>query len=195
MINKFRLREFENEIVRLYENKKIKSPIHLSGNNEDNLIKIFKKIKKNDWVFSSWRNHYHALLHGISEKNLKKQIIKGKSMSVCSNKPKFYSSSIVGGTLSIAVGVALSNKINKKKDKVWVFIGDMTYETGTFYECHKYALQNKLNIFFVVEDNNMSTNTPTSSIWKNKKKKLRNVIKYKYKRKYPHHGTGNWILF
>ena len=195
MINKFKLRRFENEIVKLYEDKKIKSPIHLSGNNEDSLIKIFKKIKKNDWVFSSWRNHYHALLHGISEKNLKKQIINGRSMSVCSKKPKFYSSSIVGGTLSIAVGAALSNKINKKKDKVWVFIGDMTYETGAFYECHKYALQNNLNIFFVVEDNNMSTNTPTDSIWKNKKKKMRNVIKYKYKRKYPHHGTGNWILF
>ena len=71
----------------------------------------------------------------------------------------------------------------------------MTYETGAFYECHKYALQNNLNIFFVVEDNNMSTNTPTDSVWKNKKKKMRNVIKYKYKRKYPHHGTGNWILF
>ena len=194
-MNKNKLRNFENEIVKLYESKKIKSPIHLSGNNEDNLIRIFKKIKKNDWVFSSWRNHYHALLHGISEKNLKKQIINGRSMSVCSDKPKFYSSSIVGGTLSIAIGVALSNKINKKKDKVWVFIGDMTYETGTFYECHKYALQNNLDIFFVVEDNNMSTNTPTNSIWKNKKKKLKNVIKYKYKRKYPHHGTGNWVLF
>ena len=194
-MNKLKLRKFENEIVKLYESKKIKSPIHLSGNNEDNLIRIFKKIKKNDWVFSSWRNHYHALLHGISEKNLKKQIINGRSMSVCSKKPKFYSSSIVGGTLSIAVGAALSNKINKKKDKVWVFIGDMTYETGAFYECHKYAVQNNLNIFFVVEDNNMSTNTPTDSIWKNKKKKMRNVIKYKYKRKYPHHGTGNWILF
>ena len=47
----------------------------------------------------------------------------------------------------------------------------MTYETGAFYECHKYALQNNLNIFFVVEDNNMSTNTPTDSVWKNKKKR------------------------
>ena len=87
-MNKLKLRKFENEIVKLYEGK-IKSPIHLSGNNEDNLIRIFKKIKKNDWVFSSWRNHYHALLHGISEKNLKKQIINGRSMSVCSKNQNF----------------------------------------------------------------------------------------------------------
>ncbi len=186
---------FENEIIKLYEDKKIKAPIHLSGNNEDKLIKIFKKIKPSDWVFSSWRSHYHALLHGVTKKDLKKQILKGRSMSICSMSPRFYSSSIVGGTLSIAIGVAMSNKIKKSKDKVWVFIGDMTYETGSFHECHKYAIQNNLNIFFVVEDNNMSTNTPTNKVWKKKTRLLKNVYRYKYKRKYPHHGTGNWILF
>ena len=116
-------------------------------------------------------------------------------MSICYKFPKFYSSSIVGGTLSIALGVAFANKIKKRKENVWVFVGDMTYETGAFHECHKYAMQNNLKIYFVVEDNNMSTNTPTSAVWKNKTKKLKNVIKYKYKRKYPHHGTGSWVLF
>ena len=53
---------------------KIKAPIHLSGNNENELIKIFKKVnKKNDWVLSTWRNHYHALLKGIPRKWLKNQ--------------------------------------------------------------------------------------------------------------------------
>ena len=89
----------------------------------------------------------------------------------------------------------MGNKIKKSKDKVWVFIGDMTYETGVFHECHKYSIQNKLKINFVVEDNNMSTNTPTNIVWKNKTKKLQDVKKYKYKRKFPHHGTGSWILF
>ena len=65
MLNKNELIEFEQEIKKIYESGKIKAPIHLSGNNEDQLIKIFKKIKKNDWVFSTWRNHYHALLKGI----------------------------------------------------------------------------------------------------------------------------------
>ena len=186
---------FELDIKNLYEKTKIKAPIHLSGNNEEQLIKIFKKIKKNDWVFSSWRSHYHALLHGVKKKDIKNQILKGRSMSICSNFPKFYSSSIVGGTLPIALGVAMANKRKHKKDKVWVFIGDMTYETGVFHETHKYAIQNNLNINFIVEDNDMSTNTPTSKIWKNKTKALKNVQKYKYKRKFPHHGTGSWVLF
>jgi hypothetical protein len=38
--------EFEEEIKKIYESGKIRSPIHLSGNNEDKLIKIFKKKNK-----------------------------------------------------------------------------------------------------------------------------------------------------
>ncbi len=194
-MNKKELIDFELDIKKLYEEKKINSPIHLSGNNETQLIKIFKKIKKSDWVFSSWRSHYHALLHGVDKKEIKNQILKGRSMSICSKFPRFYSSSIVGGTLSIAIGVAIANKIKRKKDKIWVFIGDMTYETGIFHECHKYSIQNNLKINFIVEDNNMSTNTPTNKIWKKKTKALKKVIKYKYNRKFPHHGTGSWVLF
>ena len=61
----------------------------------------------------------------------------------------------------------------------------MTYETGVFHETHKYAI-NDLNINFIVEDNDMSTNTPTSKIWKNKTKALKNVQKYKYKENFLH---------
>ena len=80
----------------MYEQKKIRGPIHLSGNNENNLIKIFKKIKKNDWVFSNWRNHYHALLKGLDSNYVKHQIVKGKSMNLNDVSKKFFSSSIVG---------------------------------------------------------------------------------------------------
>ena len=45
-ISKKILLDFEDNIKKIYEKGKIKGPIHLSGNNEENLIKIFKKIKK-----------------------------------------------------------------------------------------------------------------------------------------------------
>ena len=35
---------FENRIVHYYEKKKIRGPVHLSGNNEYQLIKIFKYL-------------------------------------------------------------------------------------------------------------------------------------------------------
>ncbi len=194
-IDKNFLINFEKDIKNIYEKGKIKSPIHLSGNNENQLINIFKKIKKNDWVLCSWRNHYHALLKGINPNELKNDIIKGRSMSINSNKHKFYSSSIVGGIIPIALGLAQSFKLKKKSSKVWVFIGDMTFETGIFHECYKYSKNFSLPIKFVVEDNNLSTNSPTNKVWGKKSKTPKNVKYYNYKRLYPHHGTGSWVLF
>jgi pyruvate dehydrogenase E1 component alpha subunit len=195
MINKKDLINFELDIKKIYEAGKIKAPIHLSGNNEDSLINIFKKIKKNDWVFSTWRNHYHALLKGIPMNWLKKEIIAGRSMGINNIKYKFYSSAIVAGNIPIALGVAKALKLKNRKQKVWVFVGDMTFETGMFHECYKYAKNHKLPLKFVVEDNNLSTNTPTNKVWIKKSKIPKDVIYYKYKRKYPHHGTGGWVLF
>ncbi len=194
-ILKKKLIEFENKVIQKYEKGLIKGPIHLSGNNEDQLIKIFRKINKNDWVFSNWRNHYHALLHKIPEKWLFNKILKGKSMSISSKKYKFYSSSIVGGNIPIALGAALAFKKKNNNSKVWLFVGDMTFETGTFYETYKYSQNHKLPIKFVVEDNSYSTNTKTKEAWGGLSKIPKDVIYYKYKRKYPHHGTGKWILF
>ena len=103
---------------------------------------------------------------------LKSQIVKGKSMGIISKKHKFYSSSIVNGCLPIALGVAKSIKLNNAKNKVWIFIGDMAFESGIFHEVYKYAKNFSLPLKFVVEDNNMSTNTPTSVAWNKKTKKL-----------------------
>ena len=186
---------FEDDIKKIYESGKIKAPIHLSGNNEIQLINIFKKIKKNDWVLSSWRNHYHAILKGIPLELIKKEIVIGRSMGLNFKKYRFYSSSIVAGIIPIALGIAKALKLKKSKSKVWVFIGDMTFETGIFSECYKYSNNHKLPIKFVVEDNNMSTNTPTDLTWNKKSKIPHDVHYYEYERNFPHHGTGNWVLF
>ena len=207
MIDKQFLIDFETEVKERYEAGEISAPVHLSSNNEEQLIKIFEDVNEDDWVFSSWRNHYHALLHGIPRDTLMDLIVRGKSMSVYSKEPKFYSSAIVGGIIPIALGTAKALKmkqddtLNKNyyrdnKRKVWCFIGDMAFETGIFYEAHKYATNFDLPLIFVVEDNNMSTNTPTDETWNYKKRDIPyGVIYYQYERGFPHHGTGNWVLF
>ena len=79
-MNKKDLINFENDIANVFNSGKIRAPIHLYSNNEDFLIKFFKKIKKNDWVFCSWRSHYQCLLKGVPAKILKKEILDGKSI-------------------------------------------------------------------------------------------------------------------
>lgn len=191
-ISKKDLVGFENRIRDLYEQGKIKTPIHLSGGNEEELLDIFKKIKKEDWVFSTWRSHYHALLKSEDRDWLEKEILRGNSMHINSRKHKIFTSSIVGGILPIALGTALALKKKRSKEHVWCFVGDMASEMGMFEECTKYAGGYNLPITFVVEDNGLGVYTPTGKVWKQGKA---NVISYKYKRKYPHHGIGKFVSF
>jgi len=199
-LKKKNLIDFENNIVDLFNSSKIKAPIHLHSNNENTLIKIFKKINKNDWVFSSWRSHYHCLLKGVPEKKLIREILNGNSISLFFPKYKIYSSAIVGGSLPIATGLALSIKKKKLKNKVYVFLGEMTSETGIAHECIKYSINKKLPIHFIIEDNEKSVCTDTRKTWSMKKltyekKNSKFITYYKYKLKFPHAGTGKRIQF
>ena len=194
VIKKDELIDFEEEIKDLFLSKQIKSPVHLSGGNEESLIKIFKKIKKDDWVFSTHRSHYHALLKGTDREWLKKEILEDRSIHINNKEHKFFTSAIMAGNLPIAVGVGMGLKRKKSKNKVWVFVGDMTAEMGIFHECTKYAGRHDLPIVFVVEDNGLSVDTPTQKVWGESKKEA-NIIRYSYKRKYPHQGCGVWVTF
>ena len=192
---------FEDDIAETFNKGMIKAPVHLYSGNEDFLINFFKKkIKKNDWVFCSWRSHYQCLLKGVPPKILNKEILDGKSISLCFMKYKVYSSAIVGGILPISLGMALSLKRKKSKNRVFCFIGDMTSETGIAYETIKYSINKKLPIHFVIEDNSKSVCTDTRKTWSLKKLSYENsrnsyITYYKYKLKYPHAGAGKRVQF
>ncbi len=182
--------EFEVKIKELFLDKRILYPCHLSGGNEDELIKVFQ-FREGDWVFSTHRNHYHALLSYFTPDELKSWIIKNGSMHVY--KDRFFTSGIVGGIIPIAVGVALGIKRRGGTEKVWCFIGDMAAETGISHESAKYAYLNELPITFIIEDNGYSVDTPTREAWGQGGEC--EIIRYEYKRVYPHVGAGAWITF
>ncbi len=183
---------FEKELEELYEAGKIHSPVHFSRGNEESLINIFKDVLPGDWVFSTHRSHYHALLKGINPEWLKNEILNDKSMHINSAEDKFFTSSIVGGALAIATGVALALQRQDSKDRVWCFTGDMASETGMFHECIKYSAGYSLPITFIVEDNGMSVKTPTYKVWARGNLWY---MRYEYEKTVPHHGTGKWVNF
>ena len=190
------LMAFEDDIAQLYEKGKIRGPIHLSDGNEDELIQIFEKISSEDFVFSAWRNHYHALLHGVPADFLKKEIMEGRSMGIMYDKPNFFSSSIVGGIVPVALGTALGYRQDLENIRhVWCFIGDMTYESVLFWEAYKMSRNHNLPITFIVEDNGKSVTTDTMKTWNGRMEPLEGIIHYSYSSKYPHHGTGKWVNF
>jgi pyruvate dehydrogenase E1 component alpha subunit len=199
MLTKKKLINFENNIADIFNRGKIKAPIHLYYGNENYLIKFYKKIKKNDYIFCSWRSHYHCLLKGVPEKKVKKEILSGKSIALCFPENNIYSSAIVGGSIPIALGVAVALKKKKNnKKKVYCFVGDMTAETGIMHESLKYARNYSLPIHFVIEDNSLSVCTDTKKVWKKKNtiiKQDKFLSYYKYNNKYPHAGAGKRVQF
>jgi len=193
-MNKQDLMQFEEEIKEMFLDARIKAPVHLSRGNEEPLIEIFREIKKEDWVFSTYRSHYHALLKGIPREWVKNEILAGRSLHLNNKEYRFMTSSLVGGCLPLAIGVAMSIKRKRAKRHVWVFVGDMAAETGVFHECTKYAAKQKLPITFVIENNGLSVNTPTQLVWGRGKGKA-SIISYEYKRVFPHLNCGQWVTF
>ena len=192
--------QFEEEIAELFNNGKIRAPIHLYYGNEDSIIEIFKLVRKQDWVFCSWRSHYQCLLKGVPPAMLKKEILAGRSISLCFPKERIYSSAMVGGNLPIAVGTALGIQRQGEDSKVYCFMGEMTAETGIAHECIKYSRQHKLPIQFIVEDNGKSVCTDTKSTWQMDVLTYENsgdqiVTYYRYETKYPHAGAGVRVQF
>ena len=200
MYNKKELIEFEEDIADCFNKKMIKAPIHLYNGNEDAIIGIFDTvIKKEDWVMCSWRSHYQCLLHGVPKEELKQAILDGKSITLSFPKYKILSSAIVGGIIPIALGTALGIKRRNEKNKVVVFVGEMSSETGAFHESLKYSINYDLPIIFVIENNFKSVCTPTDKVWNNqnswKSFSNKKIIYYEYTSKYPHAGGLNRIQF
>ena len=141
-------------------------------------------------------------------------------MHINSNQYNIFTSSIVGGIIPIALGTALgikkqheegiryvdiSTQDNEKEilgtcmdmPHVYCFVGDMASQMGFFDEARRYAIGHDLPITFIIEDNEFGVYTNTDDVWGIKEiyDWSKNVIYYKYKRIYPHHGIGKWVHF
>jgi pyruvate dehydrogenase E1 component alpha subunit len=199
LLTKEQLVDFETDIANCFNNAMIKAPVHLYDGNEEQMINIFKNVEPEDWIFCSWRSHYQCLLKGVPQEQLKQDILDGKSITLCYPEYNVYSSAIVTGNIPIATGTALDIKRKGDTNHVWCFVGDMTSETGTFFENWKYAVNHDLPITFVIENNGKSVCTETHKVWNTDElyfaKETRKIIYYEYQTKYPHAGAGARIQF
>lgn len=199
-VTKQQLIDFETEIKDLFLAGKIKAPVHLSGGNEDKLIGVFEQyVGPDDYVFSTWRSHYHALLHGVPVDYIREECLKGNSIALQYPERNFYSSAIVGGIVPIATGVAMSLKKRGSSQRVFCFIGDMAASMGIYAECFSFSVGHNLPISFIKEINGMSVDSPVDKSWgfgvdRGEEPEVQEES-YVYERVYPHVGAGKWLTF
>lgn len=199
---KAELIKFESVIAELFQDKKIRCPIHLSGGNEDQLIELFKNIKPDDYVFSNHRNHYHYLLHTGDFEGLLEQMLNNPargSMHTVNRECNFFTSAITAGCVAIAAGAAFALKKKKSKKRVWCFIGDGASDSGWFAEALRYSACNDLPITYVIEDNDRSVTSSKCTRWGSSKYDFDNyapyLYVYRYKPQWPHVGIGKEVSF
>jgi pyruvate dehydrogenase E1 component alpha subunit len=197
---------FERNIADEFNRGAIRSPIHLSGGNEDPLIAYFANnydAARGDWICTYWRSHYHILLSGIDPSRLKADILAGRSITLNYADRRIVSSAIVGGIVPIALGVALALKRQNSPARAHCFVGDMSAHTGAYHEARQYALGHDLPLSLVIEDNGKSVGTPTAEVWGDARPMARRALYYgnfcehyySYTLGFPHAGAGAWIKF
>lgn len=185
---------FVDKMAEHHDAGRLPFAVHLPGGNEDELIKIFKNINEGDYVLSTHRNWYHALLHGLPPEEVENKILNARSMFMFDRERNFYVSAIIGGTPAIAVGIAWALKRKKSNQRVWCFIGDGIEDTGHFYEAVRYVEGFDLPCTFVIEDDRMAVECPKKLRW-NTEKDLEwpnCVMRYHYKKTRPHIRTGKF---
>jgi TPP-dependent pyruvate/acetoin dehydrogenase alpha subunit len=193
---------FEERMVKRFEAGEIKAPLHLAGGNERALISYFDEhVKPDDWVLGSWRAHYHALLHGVPEEEVEAAIVAGRSIALTFPRHRVLCSAIVGGIGPIATGLGWAIKRRRGNERVHVFCGDMTAQTGIYHECVKYCTGHRLPVRFVIEDNGLSVSTPTRDVWGELSREwgapivVYHEARYSYTLTRPHVGIGKWVSF
>jgi Dehydrogenase E1 component/Transketolase, pyrimidine binding domain len=185
---------FVDKIAALHDKGLMPFALHLPGGNEEQLIDIFSEINSDDYVLSTHRNMYHALLHGLPENEIEDKLLNARSMFMFDRKRNFYVSAIIGGTPGIAVGIAWALKQKKSHQKVYCFVGDGIEDTGHFYEAVRYVDGFNLPCVFIIEDDGMAVESSKKNRWNTDK----NwgwpdcVRRYNYKKTRPHIRTGNF---
>lgn len=171
--NLLRIRMVEERIAELYASEQeMRCPTHLSIGQEAIAAGICTQLRKTDYVMSAHRSHAHYLAKGGSLKAMISEMYgkatgcasgKGGSMHLIDPSVGFLGAvPIVGSTISISLGAALSTKMKGEDRVVVAFFGDGATETGVFHESLNFAELHKLPIVLICENNFYSVLSPLS---------------------------------
>lgn len=165
-----RIRMVEEEIAKRYPEQQMRCPVHLSIGQEAAAVGVCAALQLTDWAFSGHRNHAHYLAKGGNLKAMLAEIYgkatgccggKGGSMHLTDQAAGFIGATpIVGSTVPIAVGAALTAQREGKGRVVVVFLGDGAMEAGVVHESLNFAALKKLPILFACENNLYSVYSP-----------------------------------
>lgn len=162
-----RIRRFEETVLAMFPRGLFYGTTHTYIGQEADAAGVLSLMGPGDVVVSNHRCHGHFLAYGGSMHALAAELM-GKRTGVCGGRggsqhiqwKNFYANGILGGTVPLAVGMALAEKQRSKSAVVFSFIGDGTLGEGVVYESLNLASLWGLPILFVLENNRYAQSTP-----------------------------------
>lgn len=158
-----RIRLVEECIAERYSEGNMRCPTHLSIGQEAAAMGVGLALSHSDLAVSTHRAHAHYLAKGGDLQAMIAEIYgkaagcsrgRGGSMHLIDTKVGFMgSTAIVGNSIPVGVGLALSLQLRKSSAVSVIFCGDGSIEEGVFYESVNFAAVRKLPVLFVCENN------------------------------------------
>jgi 2-oxoisovalerate dehydrogenase E1 component len=143
----------------------------VSGMGHEALGAFAYNLNEGDWIFPYYRDRALMLARGIDNYDLAlAYFAKRESSSGGRQMPGHYSSrkhnvfsvcTPTGGSLLPACGAAWAMKLSGTQNVCLASIGDAASRQGEFFEAVAFAVQEKLPVIFVIEDNKYGISTPT----------------------------------
>jgi len=169
-----RIRQFEERIMPLLKEGKIKGTAHPSVGQEAVAAGVCGVLAPPDYIVSNHRGHGHCIAKGMKTPEMMAELFakatgsnkgKGGSMHIADLDQYIIGcTGIVGSGAPIAGGAALAAKMQKTGQAVVCFFGDGAINQGVVFESMNMAAIWKLPVLFVCENNLYALSTPAEKM-------------------------------
>ena len=165
------IRAFEERLLDLFSRGELSGTTHTCIGQEASAFAVVGALdRERDIVFSTHRCHGHFLMYCDDVEGLMAEIM-GREAGVCGGRGgsqhlyhrNFYSNGVQGGTVPLATGMALAEKMKGSGSVTVCFIGDGTLGEGAVYESLNMASLWSAPVVFVLEHNRYAQSTLTST--------------------------------
>ena len=167
------IRRFEERTQEQYTKAKIGGYCHLNIGEEATVVGGILPLQLTDYIFTSYREHGHAIARGIDPKAVMAELFgkengtshgRGGSMHMFDSDLRFMGGyGIVGGHLPLATGGGWAVRYKKEKDVVFCMFGDGATNIGAFHESLNFSKVFKLPVVWFCVNNRYGMGTPVEA--------------------------------
>ncbi len=169
-----RIRHFDERASKMVKRGQIPGTVHTSIGQEAQVVGACMALRDGDYMSGNHRSHGHPIGKGSPLGPLMAELV-GKSGGVCGGKGgslhladfavgSLGESGIVGSSIPIATGAALSAKLLGNGRVALAFFGDGAANQGCLYEAMNLAGSWDLPVIFLCENNQYALSTPAHTV-------------------------------